>query len=255
MNYYASDLLPLFKGTLIDRLIENDTFLQVNSPFNEYWYNQVIPTTSISELDIDSLKHLIALEKNRGRFYSLYVENDDSLRNDIILSKHGFALEAIDVLVGSVSITDQHYTEFDFRDVDESLLTIWQEMSAVCFPEWKNNDSYVRACYRWSLRTQTNDESENLNVLVYKDGTAVAFGSMLYSQSLSTAYLHNLGTLPKYRRQGLFRTTVNHLCIRSYQLGIRTVYSLVAPDQPSFWGLQRLGFSEYNRYQLYVPTQ
>lgn len=255
MTYFVTDLLPLFKETLVDQVIEHDTFLQVDSPFKEYWYNQLIPTTSISELDMDSLQHLIALEETRGRFYSLYVENDESFKSGKVLSKHGFTYEATDVLLGTVSITDQNGTEFEFRDVDESLLPIWQIMSANCFPDWVNNDNYVIASYKWSLNTQTNEGSGNVNVLVYKEDTPVAFGSMLYSQSLSTAYLHNLGTLPKYRRQGLFRTTVNHLCIRSYQLGIHTVYSFVAPDQPSFWGLQRLGFSEYNRYQLYVPTQ
>ena len=106
-------------------------------------------------------------------------------------------------------------------------------------------------CLSISQQHAKSDDKQNINVLLKKNGEEVAFGSVLLSRKQKIAYIHNVGTLEKYRRQGLFSALIRYLESRAAQEGVEEIYANVENHGSSYHGFLKLGYQMNCEYHLF----
>jgi hypothetical protein len=73
------------------------------------------------------------------------------------------------------------------------------------FPDWVSEEAYCRHIYgARKFNDMTHEESQ---FLLKVDGDVVAVGAINFSRKLGIAYIHNVATVEKHRRQGYFSET------------------------------------------------
>ena len=89
-------------------------------------------------------------------------------------------------------------------------------------------------------------------MLLIEGEQIAAFGSVLVSQELKLAFLHNMGTLPRFRRKGYFVALTNYLTKLSANHGAIIIYANVEDGGTSHHGFTKLGYQKDSKLYHFV---
>ena len=161
-----------------------------------------------------------------------------------ILKEHGFFKHISQI--GMVFDLDHGFPEPDaakaanIRFVSQDLLPLWCVTNSVSFPKPREDDTFAELL-----------GSKNLLTYGYMHGEDItSTGMLLIDPDLSG--IHEIATLPEYRRQGQIRTI---LCLMLQELqtrGIRSVSLQASPTGRLVY--ETLGFEAVSTIPTWVPA-
>lgn len=227
------------------------TFTYLKSVFTEKYYNLLEPLVPPDKLDWYSAYKILDEEKRAGVEVSYYVRQDLYSAYKPFLLKKGYQLAWDDIYVRKSLGPHAPQPPGQFEEIDVDTLEHYIRLAGECFPDYPNNKEYCQLCLAISQQHHESDDKKNINILMKKNGEEVAFGSVLLSRKQKLAYIHNVGTVEKYRRQGLFSTLVGYLEYEAVQEGIEVIYANVENHGNSYHGFLKLGYQVNCQYHLF----
>lgn len=238
----------LLEGVFYTEIIRKPSFKYYHSVFKENFYNLILPTGS---LDWENINQITNDEAKIGRGVSLYIPESetDSYASELIT--HGYLQGLDDLYIFSEIKKAENLSNFNFVPVIKSNFDKFVEASAECFPEFPNNTEYCQFCF--DLPDKDRDKI-NYNMLLIEGEQIAAFGSVLVSQELKLAFLHNMGTLPQFRRKGYFVALTNYLTKLSANHGAKIVYANVEDGGASHQGFTKLGYQKDSKFYHFVKS-
>lgn len=246
--------MELLKHISYEQLTEYNTFYHLKSRYPDEWYNFIVPKVVPEELEWSLALLVVEKEKLRDFRVSFYVDADAVEPYRRPLTQHGFSPMAIDdyMFFQMHKPLDVNTKDVDIVEVDDETLTQKHiDISKACFIEWPNNEEYSRRIIDVAMNNRNADVVLS-NVIVNRKGESAAVGNMLGSKSLNLAYLHAMGTLPEFRRLGMFELLVKHLSNVAWAQGITEIFSLMDTNAGSYRGFKKLGLKNKMSYQIFV---
>ncbi len=232
--------LKLLQGSIYPEAIESETFWFVKSKFKDVWYNYIVPIVSPADFSWDSAAKIISAAEAGNREIAFCIPEDLMSGYQPELIRRGYKQ------LGSEVYMYQEISE-KFGDVTGDLVPVTKEnlaeyldIAVKCFPEWKSEKEYSQ--YFFDLEHGSGRDTLYKSYLLSVDHEFVAFGSIVMSPKLNLTYLHNAGTLPKYRHQGHYLNMVKHRCNVAIDSGVNEFYSLVDKSAGSYKALKKMGF-------------
>lgn len=134
----------------------------------------------------------------------------------------------------------------DIVEVNSETFDDFEVVLAEIFKEFSGNKKYLQMC-RGTLNGNVKSAVEDFEAkffVIYDGDTPVAGAGMIYSVKEDIAYLHNSGTLEKYRGKGYQTAFIRHRVNLAHELGINRMYSIVEQGTVSWANMIRNGFSE-----------
>lgn len=247
----------LLEGVFFEKIEQFSTFSYLRSVFPQQWYNLIEPTVPLEELDVDACRHLMRREEDRS--VSWYIHHHLLPVYQSFLDGEKAKQQADEVyLVQSLSSLQNltNPAQVPFQQVTLDSFESYVAMVGECFPGYDNNREYCRHYFDISkLHNPTDSHIYNYNItLPDANGALVAFGSVLLSDTLKTAYLHNLGTVPEHRHKGFFLYTIQALESLAKGHGVETVFANADFDGASYYGFKKAGYHEDSRYLLFAQA-
>lgn len=164
-----------------------------------------------------------------------FQKNFENIGNDTYLVKRNFKKINIEK-------NDYNFAKLNARSLSEYL-----NACTSCFPNWDNALNFAN---RINTLNKVSDCVAETYLLLDKKEKIVSFGSLICSKDL--CYFHYSGTLPEYRRRGLFSLLKKHMLNEALKLGVNNVFAIVEHSQGSFNALSKLGFQAEARYEIYL---
>lgn len=227
------------------------TFTYLKSVFSEKYYNLLEPHVGPGQLDWYSIYKILDEEARNHVEVSFYVRHDlYAVYKPYLLQKH-YQPEWEDIYVRKPVVLNSPMPTGDFHEVDKDSLEQYIKLATDCFPDYPNNKEYCQLCLAISQQLEKSDDKKNYNVLLYKNGEAVCFGSLLLSRKQKLGFIHNIGTAASARRQGLFSTLVHYFEHLAAENGVELVYANVENHGNSYHGFLKLGFQVNCHYHLF----
>jgi ribosomal protein S18 acetylase RimI-like enzyme len=227
------------------------TFTYLKSVFSDKYYNLLEPTVPPKQMDWYSAYKILDEEKRAGVEVSYYIRHDLYAEYKPYLMKKGYALAWDDIYVRKNLDIHTPLPEGQFNEVDIDSLEHLIRLSNECFPDYPNGKEYCQMCLAVTQQHAASDDKKNLNILMKKNGEEVSFGSILLSRKQKLGYIHNVGTVERFRRQGLFSSLVHYLEHQAVQEGIEVVYANVENHGSSYHGFLKLGYQINCQYHLF----
>lgn len=228
---------------------QDKTFLYISSPFNDQWYNFMVPLVKPSDFNWKEAERIITEEKEQGRDVSYYIHSSLVADYESFLKELRYADGGDEVYMYKQLELSDSESAANLTVVDDSSLEDFVKMSNSCFPDWDNNEEYSRKCYNFDKAINTR---EFPSFILKDEGKASSFGALILSKELNLGYIHNTGTLEKYRRKGYFSSLIKSMCRYLLDRNISEVYAIVEEDSGSYHGFKKLGFDAVEKFYLYV---
>ena len=240
--------LRLLSGSVFSYVESRDGCLIVRSPFDDEWYNFVVPLVEHRGLDTEVIEDIRKKGKEVGRKISYYVHS--SLRGGYAdwLLKNGYEQIGVEVYMVSPLPIDYSERTGELVEVDDSNLMEFLDMAKKCFPDWNNQEEFSK--YFYDLKGE-KDNLHYRSYLLRVNGAYVSFGSLIFSKWQKLAYLHNTGTLEKYRRNGYYSSITGYRCDVAISADSIEVFAIVDEDSASYWALKKRGFEPEEVFYLY----
>lgn len=239
----------LLLGTLIVQTKVFPTFDFVKSVFTSGYYNFISPTVPGDKFAWNKSEKIIQEQKALGYNFSYYLKIGSEY--EILkqpLSSKGYQSVMQDSYAVKLLKTTYLENLDEYILVTKELLDKYINLSKICFPDWENNDEF---CQRLFAAQENPSETMTENYLVKKQNTFVGIFSAISLSKHNISYLTNMGTLPKFRGQGIQKSAIKFHCNQCLTSGITRVYAIVEPDTISYHNFAKLGFQEEARYEIF----
>jgi GNAT superfamily N-acetyltransferase len=241
----------LLRDAFYTDIYKAPTFTYLKSVFSEKNYNLLEPIVPPEKVDWYNVYKILDEEKRNGVEVSYYVRHDLYAVFKPFLTKKGYSPTWDDIYVRKLLSPNTPFPLGTFEDVTVDTLQDFIRLAGECFPDYPNNKEYCQMCMAISQQHQSGDDKTNLNVLLKQNGEEVSFGSVLFSRKKKLAYIHNVGTVEKYRRKGLFSSLIHYLEHKAAEAGVEVIYANVENDGSSYHGFQKLGYQVNCQYHLF----
>lgn len=131
-------------------------------------------------------------------------------------------------------------------EVNSDTFDHFEVVLAEIFKEFSGNKAYIAMCRGTLDGTVTSDVDDFAAkfFVIYDGETPVAGAGLFYSVKENIAYLHNTGTLEKYRGKGYQTAFIRHRVNLAHELGIDRIYSIVEQGIVSWANMIRNGFNQ-----------
>lgn len=244
----------LMNGVFYRDIVEYPTFTYLRSVFTDDCYNLIEPLVPFADVEWNAIKHLIRQEHDQQMAVSFYLSETLLSSYQSILKDEGYQQTAFEAY-----LTKQPQARATmagegarFVEVTDQNAGIYLQLVEECFPEYSNNKEYTDF-YRHvsNLHNPTDSHIFNYNIMLYKQELPVSFGSLILSTKLQLGYLHNMGTAPAYRHQGLFTAVTSFLESKAVSHGVDTIYVNAEVNGASYRGFLKHGYAEDCRYHLF----
>jgi RimJ/RimL family protein N-acetyltransferase len=242
--------LRLFDQVLLDQVTKYPNFLHLRGIYKDEWYNFIVPSVTVDQLDFSATERLIKKEAENGYKVSYYipVELNESYENK--LKEFGYDFLAAEQYIRKEMKEKYLLSELDIEQVNEATLESYLEASVTCFHDWPSNKEYSEKFFE-IMNNNPYDDKEFNTYVGNKDGKVVSYGSIIIDHNAKLGYLHNSGTLKEYRRQGFHSEIVKRRCNWAFDKGIKEIYAIVEEDSASFKSLSKLGFGIDSSFFIY----
>ena len=240
----------LLLGSLLLEVKQYKTFIFTKSAFTSNLYNFICPTSDVSTFDWDLSEKLIKEQGEKGYEFSYYLNNNWQYKEfETVLKQKGFQVIFQDkYLYKSVSKSFADSFEEEFVLVDKNNLNDFISLSAICFPGWETNEGFCRLLFK----IQNNKSSTRAeNYLIKKGKNFVGVCAFLYSKKHGLSYQTNIGTLPRFRGQGIQKSAIKFLYNQAFSYGAGNSYTIVEPKSISEHNYLKLGFLEASCYDIF----
>lgn len=234
------------KGILVNEIRQTDTGTVYLSDILGPYYNFATPKTKKPEEF--NHKEVERILKSKGHKPSVFLtEKQQDLGFTEHLIKNGYKFDARDTWVlldkglyknkrGKAKITD--VIPETFKDFNKVLSKV--------FSDFDGNEKYLEICLKILKGEAENifsDFSSRLYV-IYDDKEPAAGAGLFYSKQGNFAYLHNAGTLKKYRKRGYQTALIKHRVNVALENGIDNIYSIVEQGGQSWSNCIKNGFNQ-----------
>ncbi len=230
----------LLTGHFYQEIRENSDFTHYKSIFKQKEYNFIRPSVESGELNWPAVENLIIKESESGYQISFYVPKNMLENYRETLRAKEYTLRSSDVFVAKTISRAYEIDTEDFVEVSSANFEEFQRVVQETFPDYDNNKEYTDYCFSEFQKYR----DKFLNYMQVKGSRFTSFGSILISESLEMAFMHNIGTLEKFRRQGQFTLLAKFLANTALQNGAKTTYANVEEGCASYLGFKKLGYEE-----------
>lgn len=242
----------LLEGVFFEKIEPYPTFHYLRSVFPQQWYNLIEPTVAFDELDVEACLHIIHREEDRSVSWYIHqhlLPSYESFLKEVRATQQADEVYLVKTLSSQKETKQPAYTEVTRDTFDDYVAMVGE-----CFPGYDNNLEYCRHYFDITkLHNPTDSHIFNYNITIPgAEEKAVAFGSILLSDTLKTGYLHNLGTLPEHRHKGYFLKTIEALEYLAGKHGVETIFANAEFDGASYYGFKKGGYQEDSRYLLFA---
>lgn len=239
----------LLRGSLYLEIRDCSGFLYLRSVFDAAWYNFLVPLVRAEEFDLVRAEKVIEGERARGKRVSFYLHWSLLEGYRTFLRERGYRQMGTEVYLARRIQTGNGGLRGELRRVGRDSRSRYLEMSRRCFPDWENNGEYAQ--YFLDLEERRKGKLYRSFLLEVED-EVVSFGAVVVGPTERLAYLHNMGTLPEYRRQGYFTEMTGHLCRYAALGGAVEAFALVEEEASSYLALSKRGFKDRQFFYLFV---
>lgn len=240
----------LLKKIFYEKINGHATFTYYKSVFNGKYYNFIKPTKSEQDLNWNSIYELLkseGLEENEISFH-INTTFTDSYENAMFGKGY---VEKISDFYLAKDLVDRHELDnLNFELLSRDNFDNYLKTVNLCFSNFDNNAEYCE----FNLKQQKLNPSTFQTYILYIDNTVYAFGSMLMSDNLQMAFLHNLGTTPEFQRKGYFTTVVKFLENIAYDFSAKMVYANVEENGGSYYGFLKLGYEVIDQNYIFSKS-
>jgi hypothetical protein len=239
----------LLQGILIAEINPFPTFKVIKSVFTDRWYNLITPTTDSGSFDWEQAAQVIRKEKKLGFEFSYYIKINDNYEGFAReLQKRGCGVVMTDILPVKEITHPFNEVSCEVTPVTADLEGTYVDISSACFPDWDNNREFCRRLFKAQKK---KGDKMVANYLIHKKGQFAGIYSVITSSSLNLSYLTNMGTLPKFRGQGIQTEAIRFHCNHCLEIGIPRVFAIVEPGSVSLHNFEKLGFRKEARYDTF----
>lgn len=240
--------IELLKGSLYSYVEPRDKFLIIRSHFTDEYYNYIVPLGSPREAEFDEIDKIRARELRSGWRMALYINEKCTGEFLQILRRKGYRHIATDVyMIRALSDLD-NLSESSLTLVTDDNAKEYRALSISCFPGWANQEAYTDY---FLVQKDTDDGICYRTYMLLVDGRVVSFGSCVYSSRIGLGYLHNIGTVEKFRRQGYFSVLTDSIMKILRGSGVREVFTVVEKSGLSYFAFKKLGFHTTDVFSVY----
>jgi len=247
-----NDVMCLMVGTNSKSFGDYKNFFQVQSFFDDEWYNFIVPKCQDpTDLDMNEINKLIEKENTQGKKVSFYInqsllgkyknflnENKYSLCGDEVYIQKTMEATSETRLLGGYTI-DNNYNL-------EEVISVLEE----CFPEWSTERDYSKAYEGYKKQGQKSRLFETF--VVHFNRKIIGAASVSLDKNLDLGYLHNDGILKPHRRKGLHTALIdirNNFCVNN---GVTKIASIVEDDSGSYVSFLKNGFVVADKFYIYT---
>ncbi len=237
----------LLSGHFYKEIKENSEFVHYKSVFKQKSYNFLKPKIPSKEFTWTTAQKTIEKEAETGYELSFYISEE--LLNDYRkpLEELGYTEIESDIFLVKTITREYEIDTEDFIEVNSVNFNEFQKIVQETFPEYDNNKEYTEFCFAEFEKHR----DQFLNYMQVKGGKATSFGSLLMSPAAELGFLHNMGTLERFRRQGQFSSLTKFLSNIALHNGINTTYANVCMDSSSYNGFKKLGYNEISSNYIF----
>jgi len=230
----------LLTGHFYPEIRENSDFTHYKSIFKQKAYNFIKPSVESNELNWPAVENLIKKEASEGYEISFYIPKHllENYRETLRVKE--YILVTSDVFVAKTISRPYEIDTEDFVEASSANFEEFQRVVQETFPDYDNNTEYTEFCFSQFQKYR----DKFLNYMQVKGSRFTSFGSILISDSLEIGFMHNIGTMEKFRRQGQFTLLTKFLANTALQNGAKTTYANVEENCASYHGFKKLGYEE-----------
>lgn len=235
----------LLEDVVYCKITKHKTFIHMKSFFDDAWYNFITPQVSANEFNWQEASSLISSENSKKVSLSYYIsqkllneykkELKKNLGSDIYIYK-------------KLEDEGEIRSGIEFVEVNDDNIRKFNKIAVECFPGWSNTEKYSRHFLELSKK---HSDKVSKNFLMKIEGEFVGIGCIVIWKKGNLSYLHNMGTIKKQRRKGLFLEFSKYLCNQSLKRKVDEVYALVEEDSGSYNGFKKLAFEVQEKYHLF----
>lgn len=238
----------LMLKSFYQKVTNTDNFDVFQSVFKQKYYNFIKPHINGSKLEWDKVQHVIRNIEARGYGVSFYIyEKQQNSYHQKLLSD-GYEISGNDIWVIRYLQNKHELEKALFEVINEENFGTFQNVVQECFPNYDNNAEYTNHCFNLTKK----DPNSFVNVMVKVDGEYVAFGSIAMDSRLDIGFMHNMGTMPSYRRKGYFSLLTKYLENLALKNNVNNVYANVEEGGGSYHGFLKMGYKiNDGKYVIY----
>jgi N-acetylglutamate synthase-like GNAT family acetyltransferase len=242
--------IRLLKDVIYKEVNRLPSFLHIKSVFLDSWYNLIVPIVDAEDFSFTDSEKLIKDEKQKKVDMSYYIPEKYADEYQPLLEKRKLSKLGDDTYVTLSMKKKFEDVDGEFIEVTDKNFDEYVSMAEECFPDYKTDKMYCEHFYR--LKSQNKDSDKIiLNLLLKVGNKLVSFASIYGSKKQNLAYLHNAGTLKKYRKKGYYTNLLKYRCNLAFDNGIKNIYSIVEEGKGSYIALSKLGFTPITKFYLF----
>lgn len=240
----------LLKNIFYEQINEYETFTYYKSVFKGKYYNFIKPSTSEQEVDWNSIYELLRYEGIEGDEISFHINSTLAASYENTMFVQGYVEKISDFYV-TKDLVDRHDLDnLKFELLSTDNFDDYLKAVNLCFTDFDNNAEYCE----FNLKQQELNPNAFQTYILYVDNKICAFGSMLMSDNLQMAFLHNLGTTPEFQKKGYFTSVVKFLENIAQDFSAEMVYANVEENGGSYYGFLKLGYEAIDQNYIFSKS-
>lgn len=221
------------------------------------FYNYAVPQTdNPSDLNLKEIEQFFLSKNEKPSFYLLEKHQHEGFSEELI--HHGWDFNCRDtwMISDAKSQKDVKSQKADITTITPETFSDYRKVLDPVFSDFSGNEKYLEICLK-TLKSEIKSPVSDLKsefFLIYDSGQPAAGAALFYSPKENIAYLHDAGTLPKYRGKGYQTALINHRVQRALECGVDRIYSLVEHGGRSWKNCIKCGFNQYQVANLFVKN-
>jgi hypothetical protein len=243
-------------GLLTKAVTQSPEATYYSSDLNSEYFNLCVPkATTPADIKLDTIKTHFMKEDRKPSL--VLFEDQQNIGFEEYLLKNGMRYEGSDTWVMYNPANKIDRADVAIVEVTPETFADYNKVLSVVFADFNGNKKYLEICENsisGKQKSTTTPDVVSKLFAIYDNGEPAAGGALFYSKSADIAYLHDGGTLEKFRGKGYQSALIKHRTQIALQQNITRIYSAVEPGGKSWSNCIKCGFDQLHTSLIFVQN-